>query len=885
MIKTSTARSLFPALFCSLLISVYAIADAPKRSINIPSGDLGSALQLLAKQSGADIVYRPEQVKGLRTDGVSGNLSTREALDVLLKGTPLTLRTDSSGAILIVAPPPGGSPPTPNKSTLDGKQMTRASKDRPTADDGRDTTDTLKEIVVTATKRSESVQEIPISITALTGDLLDAKGALNFDDYARSVPGLSFTDTGVGRERIAIRGVDATVGSTVVGYYLDETPIPDASGQTLSAENVAFDPELIDIDRVEVLRGPQGTLFGAGSMGGTIRIIPKAPNPERIEISAKADISHIDGSNGPSATYSGMLNLPIVQDRLAIRLSTWVREGQAFIERQIATTASHLVNVTNGTPVDFVPVGKVPGSNAIGGRFAVRFVATEGVAVEASIFSDQQYYRGYQDITTGPQNPTNALVQNFLFNVDEQNRNRLTMTNLKLTGNFSTVDLVASASYTRRLQSDYQETAAALESQGFAPMFSAAPIFEVGRDDAATAEVRLSSSRTGAHTTDRVQWLVGVYTTYQKGWVDAHWTAPGFTADFGSISGPVAGDNLYSQFFVDWIKQTAVFGEIDVSPIDRLKLTVGARWFHVSRTDSTPQAGYYAGAPNEASTPDAYTYPSVRGTSDKPVYKGVVSWQQSKDMLLYIQAAEGFRGGFGRYALPDICWAQVQQLGFNPRQGEVAPDQLWNYEAGIKSDWLNDRLRVNLDAYRIDWTNVQQSLFLNCGNSLFANAGSVRNTGGELEIEGRIGESLSLGSSIGYVHSALQQDIFGVSGTKGLPLPNVPQITGGAFAEYQFPKFRGWTATARCDYSYTDHSLSQYAVTGSFTPDLGAMSLLNAHFSLRRDNFEAVLYGLNLLNDVESTYLERDVSFAVPNRLRYSVNKPLTVGIALSYKY
>jgi outer membrane receptor protein involved in Fe transport len=241
-----------------------------------------------------------------------------------------------------------------------------------------------------------------------------------------------------------------------------------------------------------------------------------------------------------------------------------------------------------------------------------------------------------------------------------------------------------------------------------------------------------------------------------------------------------------------------VFGEIDVSPIDRLKLTAGARWFNISRTDAQPQTGYLAGS--NAPLADPYTSPTVTGTADRAVYKAAASWQQSRDMLLYIQAAEGFRGGFGRFAQPSACVDQVKQLGFSPGQGEVAPDQLWNYEVGVKSDWMNNRLRVNLAAYRIDWTNVQQSLFLNCGLSLFANAGSVRNTGGELETEARVGESLSLGASVGYVHSALQQDIFGIPGTKGLSLPDIPQVTAGAFIEYQFPAFRGWTATARSEF-------------------------------------------------------------------------------------
>jgi iron complex outermembrane recepter protein len=874
------ARFLSLAILCMLSIGTRAVAEDPRQPISIPAGDLGTALQSLARQSGTEIVYRPEQVSGLKTGGVNGTLSTREALERLLKGTTLIVRTDSSGAILIMA---SGDRSTTTRQVTRDPPTTPAPRNRARVEDPPESANVLQEVVVTATKRRESAQEIPISLTALTAEALEAKGAINFDEYARSVPGLSFMDTGVGRERIAIRGIDATVGATVVGYYLDETPIPDASGQTLSAENVGFDPELIDIDRVEVLRGPQGTVFGAGSMGGTIRIIPKAPNPARFESSVKADLWHIEGSSGPSDTYSGVLNVPIVQDRLAIRMAAWYREQQGFIERQIATPASHLANLENGTPVDFVPVGKVPYSTAVGARIAARFVATDSIAVEASFFSDQQHYRGFQDITAGTQNPTDALVQNFLFNVVEHNRNRLTMTNLKLTGAFEAVDLVASLSYTRRLQSDSQEGASALESIGFAPMFGPAPIFEEDRDNAFSAEVRLSSSRSGPRAGDRVQWLVGLYDTYQKGWIPAAWTVPGFSAAFGSLSGPVADDNLYSDNYIDWIRQTAAFGEIEVSPAESLKLTVGARLFHISRIDAEPQTGYLVGSNTPLASP--YSSPTVQGVANRAVYKAVASWQPSHAMLLYAQAAQGFRGGFGTFALPTLCVDQVKQLGFNPGQGQVAPDQLWNYEAGIKSDWLNDRLRVNADAYRINWTNIQQSLFLNCGLSLFANAGSVVNKGGELETEGRVGRSLSLGASVGYVHSALQQDIFGVPGTRGLPLPDVPQVTVGAFIEYEFPSFSGWTATTRVDYSYTDRTLSAYTAGGPNTFDLGALSLLGARIAVRRDNFEAALYAHNLLNDIERAYLERDVTFETPNRPRYSVNLPRTVGIALSYRF
>src|SRR5271154_3948355 len=165
--------------------------------------------------------------------------------------------------------------------------------------------DSLEEILVTATKREESLQKIPISVTSISGRHLEDRNAVNFDDYARGVPDLSFTDLGDGRERIAIRGVDSKIGQAVVGYYFGETPIPDSS--SVSATKVAFDPEIVDINRVEVLRGPQGTVFGSGSMGGTIRIIPNEPDLTKEELSIRNILSSTEHADGPEEVISGMV--------------------------------------------------------------------------------------------------------------------------------------------------------------------------------------------------------------------------------------------------------------------------------------------------------------------------------------------------------------------------------------------------------------------------------------------------------------------------------------------------------------------------------------------------------------------------------------------------
>ena len=743
--------------------------------------------------------------------------------------------------------------------------------------------DSLQEILVTATKRKESLQRIPISVTAIAGQDLEDRNAVNFDDYARTVPDLSFTDLGNGRERIAIRGVDSKIGQAVVAYYFGETPIPDSS--SVSAEKVAFDPEIVDINHVEVLRGPQGTVFGSGSMGGTIRIIPNKPDSTKDELSLKSILSTTRHANGPTEVISGVLNTPLIPDRLSLRISTWASWSSGFIQRQAATPESLAANTATGAPLVFQPAAIVPPGDVFGGRVALRFQAGDSVNLEASLYSDQQYYRGFQDITTGLQNPNDALVQNFLFNQQEPNRNRLTISNLELTADLGVADLLTSVSYTRRLLTLKQESAAALEYLGFTPMFSAAPITEAGSDDAYFAEARLSSKHSGSSPWDPVQWLVGAAYGYQKGWTDISLVVPGFSQAFGSIIGPVPGDSLFQQRGIAWIRQAAIFGELRFAPVERLNLTAGARWFYYSRTDAQPQSGPFSNNPGDSSIPNPYAAPTVKGTANGVVYRGAVSWQQSQSLMYYAQASEGFRGPFGRFALPSYCAAEAARLGSTTAGGEVAADELWNYEIGTKTSWLDDRLRVNAALYRINWTNIQQSIFLTCGYALKENLGSVVNKGAEVEVEGRITDTLSGGAAVGYVHSALQQDIFGIPGTQGEPLPDVPKTTAAAFMAYTLGAFGSWTAAARADYSYTGPSISTYAASPSFTPDKGSLSLLGAQLTFRKSKFELSLFGRNLLNQIARTALERDVSLDVPDRLRYAVNTPRTIGFSFSYRH
>ncbi len=731
----------------------------------------------------------------------------------------------------------------------------------------------LEEVVVTATKRSESLQRVPLSVTAMTSAALEQKSAENFADYARSVPSLSFIDLGAGRQRVAIRGIDSKTGSTVVGYYLDETPIPDSS--SASAEKVAFDPSLIDVDRVEVLRGPQGTVYGAGSMGGTIRVIPKAPNVREQQAHLNAKVLSTDGSGSPGYEADFMLNTPLIADRLGLRIVGWYSKNDGFIERRVATPASLAANRASGAPLVFERVDRVPESKTYGGRVALRFQATDAAAIEVSAFSQDQDFGGFQDITTGPLNPQDDLVQNFLFDYQERNRNRLSIANVKGLFDVGFADIVASVSYSKRTLSMDQEAAAALESVGIAPIYGAVPIHEDASDKSRTAEVRMSSKAGGAW-----QWLAGVFYADQDGETNIPWRPAGFSANVF----PVADDNLFTAHFFNTVRQKAVFGELGYQLTQKLKISAGARVFKIVRRDYNAQNGLFTGV-DTADQPNPYADPPAIGSASSAVYKFDANWQQNENLLLYAHIAEGFRGGYGRSPLPVTCDGDLAPLGETSGPGVVKPDKLWNYEIGMKSNSADNRVRVNASGYLIDWKDIQNSIFLPCGFPLNKNLGGVRNYGGEVEVEVAVNEGLTVGASAGYIHSALREDIYGIPNTKGKPLPDVPKITSGAYASYEFGLGGSWSGIARTDFSYTDGSLSAYALGGANVADKGSLNLWDARLTLQHDRLKLALYVKNILNDVERTALERDVSLNVADRLRYSVNAPRTIGVSVGYEF
>jgi len=714
------------------------------------------------------------------------------------------------------------------------------------------------EIVVTATKRNVRLSDVPAAVSVVTDEVLKSKSADSFVQYARSVPGLSFTDIGAGRQRLSIRGIDSKVGSQVVGYYIGETPIPGSRG---TIPQTVADPRLYDIARIEVLRGPQGTLYGSGSMGGTVKIVPKRPNLD--EFGAELDVTgSFTPSNGANPGFGAnvMANVPIVDGSVAVRMVGWVRSEDGFITREV-----------NGVPVKH----GVPHENTYGVRGTLDAKLDDRWTVSLSAFYQRQSFNGFQDITTGAANPNDALVQNFRSDTPERNSNTFQLYNFLIEGDLDFAKLVSSTSYYYGNMQAKEETSETLfYSFG---IDGAGAINEASINKDFSEELRLTSSRPLAG----FDYIIGLYFNRNRGQRNNDYTIPGFSEEFF----PVLGDNLYASRMRYTTHQTAVFGEISREIVPGLKLTGGLRWFNARNTSSEPQNGLFAGA-ESATPPTAADAPVLVGESKGLIYKFNASYKASDQFLLYGTASEGFRPGMAQAAIPELlCSADLQALGISNTPRQLNSDKLWNYEVGFKSSTADRKAQLNVAAYQIDWSHIQQSVFLPCGYRVFVNGPDVRNRGIEAEVNLYPVTGLSLGGTISYIDSQFQSELLGIAGTKGKPVPDTPKWTLSAYADYTMALSGGWDGSLRIDYSHTDGSISSYTSGGDFTFDKGSLDLVDLRLGLKREHYQFALFVRNLLNDVERTALSDSLSANIPYRLRYSVNRPRTFGMNITFTY
>lgn len=703
----------------------------------------------------------------------------------------------------------------------------------------------LEEIVVTATKRGDtSVQDIPLSVQALDGLALQDIGAFDFADYARLVPGLTMLEQGSGDRRYIVRGVNSA-GAGTVGLYVDEVIITGENAQDGGGRQP--DVRLFDIDRVEILKGPQGTTFGSSSLAGTIRYITRKPELGMYSGYAQAGVESVDGGDlGWQA--QGALNVPL-GEKAAIRASGLYRTSAGYIDNLFRDDA-------NSTEVK-------------AGRLLALIEPTDSVrlsfmAMRQDMEADGPVYFNLVNYLGAPLSPGDDYFQADI--VDTGFTDEMTLYNATLEMDLSLGQLTAVASRMER------DPVFSRDSSLVMQRFVGRPAYGTGRSAIIqpkettldTFELRLASDNE-----NRIQYLVGLFSQSE----DRHFRSFIHPAPNGQVV-YTPGYSL-SRAIDTSIDEYAAFGELAFAATDRLTLTVGARYYNFDIDEIANNIAVFSGAAGTGlGNP-------LTSSEDGTIFRGNAAFALTPDQLFYLQVAEGFRpGGTNDQVAALIAGVAIPQ-GYDS-------DSLINYEAGYKSTLLDGRLRFNAAAYLIKWDDIQlQAEAVGPGGRFpyRANGGGAEITGAEVDVTWFPVDAWQIGVGASLSDAALTTDNpLPASGIDGDKVPYVPDFTLALSTSYEW-NLGALMASLGGDATYVDERNTEYRPNNASYLELDSYTLLNLRAGVRSEtgNWDAMLNINNVANDDTVVDVFRIVAGLYPNG--YIINRPRTIALTFTKNF
>ncbi len=802
----------------------------------------------------------------------------------------------------------------------------------------------LDEIVVTAEKRNSTVQDTAISMTALSGDQLISQGITSVEDVAAKVPGISIRTAGPGQTEYEMRGLSAGGGSAAtVGFYLDETPL-SASAVALNGRTV-IDADLFDLNRVEVLRGPQGTLYGSGSMGGTIKLATNQPKLGTWEAATDANVS--DTSHGSeNGGGSLMLNIPI-GEITALRVVTTAKYVSGWIDRIVAqpgefpspTAPSYVAGSPTNCGAYYCDRGNVaaaPVETVVKGSNLERFYSTRAALLVKP--SDELSITGsvmYQDIRADgynafQQNPGGLTIYQ-PYDVEEPYHDYFKLASLKIEYTLPFASLTSATSYWSRNALQSQDATEALQNinnlthlvnGAYVPNFISSLYQEDDPTTQFSEELRLTSTGSGP-----LEWVGGLYyAKLDSGYITFN-QDPGFatalTCGAPTPTNPVAGycpassvvpanstlrypnpalppypsaqaanpnGIVFDDNNPDTLKQIAVFGEGSYKFRDDLKLTAGVRFFHFAINNSADQSGLGTASLNQDQT---ILTQSANGNAVLP--KLNLSYTPTADLDIYTTLAKGSRpGGFNLpIPLPTPAVLAINSGAYDCGVGQVSvsaqpnftPDSVWSLEVGEKARFADRRITVNADVYYIKWTDIQQVLSLTCGYPYNTNVGNAKSYGPELEVSALLTEGLTLNLSGAYTQAYISdpnESAINSGISPGTRILNVPKYTAVAGLNYMAPLTSSLNGMFHLASSLVGPNEDQAAVRQT----LPSYNLIDARAGVASGPWSAAIFGTNLTNKVAEQTINNTVfawqTYAIT---RISTNQPRTIGVDFQYKF
>lgn len=861
--------ALLPALLLAgSLRAQPAPLDRPLE-LALPAQALGITLRELARDADLQILFDPALVAGVRGLAIRGRLTPRAALALLLKDSPLEAHESGDGIIVIRRRSVAQVPRSPMHAT---------------ASVHPEDAGTLGEVIVTSQRRAERLQDVPLSVAAFERRALEVRGARSIDDIARLAPGVTFSrgrNYNSESSEISIRGIGSSAGAATTGVYIDETPI---QSRHLSFGTYNAYPTLFDIERVEVLRGPQGTLFGAGSEGGTVRFITPEPSRQSMELYARAEAA-TTAHGAASHEYGGAVGLPTPDGRAALRLSASDRREGGYVDR-----------------IDW-HAGRVAAANANAAvtrtaRLALAWVPADGVEVSPSVFHQQRRVSdtaAWWDLVPGAVDPTGGQFDRALRNgnaIANPSDDDFTLWALRVNATLGTMRLTSSTSLFDRRQSavsDYaQYDRAVFLDDPFPPPGILAPTAWADVQQNWTQEIRLESATPG----QRVAWTAGLFAQRARENTVENVFDPSLVAQLGF---PVyRGGYLYYQDpFRSIDTQLALFGQADVRLDARFNLTLGLRLTHARFEGEAFFAGPVVGTPVGS---------RGRISEDPVTPKLGLSYSPRPDQLFYVSLAKGYRIGGANPAVGRLCYggadSALGSIGLAEVPSGYASDTVWSYEAGAKLAAPERRWLLDASAYLIRWQDIQQSVPLTaCGFQFTANLGRAQSRGFDLQMQWRPGELSSAGVALGFTDAVFSRTVRLAPAAlslvqRGDHLPVSPW-TASAFAEMQ-RHLRGWLGYARLDLQYAARQRDPVPTTnpanggdpGWFT-GIPAQAYLNLRLGGRIAGWDLALSAQNLLDRRPRLTVNQDVGLGRGGTPLLSVisSRPRTLAVSATYRY
>ncbi len=842
------SRKLFLSALISGALALPVFADKTQTySFKVKRAPIAKALFEFAKQSGVSISRPRLSYRDGKARYVRGSYSLSQGLDHLLYGTDFTYEIVSERSVRIIRKP---------------KKIAQAIDVSHAVDDDFVP---LQEILVSSLRRVDTLQNVPYSISAISSSQHEHLRARTTEDIAHRIASVYVSKQGVGKDKITIRGLSDGAFSgraqSVVSTYQDHTRL------TYNAPEPGL--RLIDIERVEVLRGPQGTLYGSGALSGLYRVVNRQPNTAEIELEASA--SYAWTKNGaPVKDVTSIANFPLVDEKLAFRAVAYAERSGGYIDDE-------RLNVKNTNSAD-----------TVGGRVALKLEANEnwqiivGANYQKYDADDTNYYDGKR---------RRFKRANY---VHEPYKDKFQQAYITVNADLGWADLTSNASWMKRnIDKVWDGSLAVPKLVGLDVV--ASPFTEKRDIKTFTSETHVTSKSGG-----RLEWLIGAFYSNRDDDSSSDLVVPG-AKDHPLLGGK---DEIYSEDLMDDLREVALFGELTYYLSEKVSLTAGLRWFD-----------YNDDAVSVIEDIGIDLSQTVKGMQRKSgvTPKFVLSYHMDDRALIYGQVSQGYRVGGTNLLGPnnvDVIFAEANDIVFSSTPieslGNYNSDKLTNYELGYKQQAAGGNLAINAAAFYATWTDIQSLEYNYLGLPTVNNVGSARIYGAELDFLYRPTAKFELQGNISFNESEITDTEFLFGATIGDPLPGAPRFTAGLSGRYEFDLTEDISAAISTDYVYVGGANLLFNTFVS--PKMDPYHLNNVRFSLYRGGWQFSLFVNNVFDSKANSFafgnpfsldepffqngatepslpVEPIIGDLVEASEQFTPLRPRTIGLELSWRF